>query len=74
MDEFDRDFVRSFCFCCLSSSTVFPIKSFDTESYLTLRIFSSRLHLARRFENHTCIRDSGRLIFVANFSLANISG
>lgn len=30
--------------------------------------------LARRFLNHTCTRDSGRLIFLAASSLMNMSG
>ena len=36
--------------------------------------FSSRLHLARRFENHTCILDSVRSNLVEICSLAYASG
>lgn len=36
--------------------------------------FSSRLHFALRFENHTCIRASGKPIFAASLSRAKTSG
>lgn len=38
------------------------------------RSFSSRRHLARRLENHTCILASGSPIFPANRSRAKTSG
>jgi len=38
------------------------------------RNFSSRRHLARRFENQTCILASGSPIFPANRSRAKTSG
>lgn len=41
---------------------------------LWLRNFSSRRHLARRFENHTCILASGNPILPAKRSRANTSG